>query len=380
MENKLEQGIEYEKYIAEFLKPKYKNAWLWNNVPVNIMQNYGFVNKNGNNCDDIGCDIICETNDGSHHFIQCKNYSTTGNDNTINISDLSGFYNFVAENDFCSFSYVYYSGKLSSQVIKRSKKIKYVNIPYVSFKNFEQNKCVPRDYQIYAYNVLKDKNKGVLDMPCGTGKTLVEFLLSGDYDNTIILSPLISTTEQTITHFKNYYFGTDSHNFIEINSAAGRDIAKYKFKTKNVISSTYDSVDIINKIINTKKLQNVFVIIDEFHNLSQNDLFDNKSEIKKLLEGNVRVLFVSATPKYYENYDYGEKYKLSWDDAINKKYICDFNFTFSDDKEIEKEVSLLKLNTEFVTKIILINKVYFLLKHIEKLKSKKCVVFLRTVD
>jgi hypothetical protein len=53
--------------------------------------------------------------DLTYLFVQCKNYSTTGNDNTISIHDLSDFYNFIAETGFnCS---VYYSCKLSTHII-----------------------------------------------------------------------------------------------------------------------------------------------------------------------------------------------------------------------------------------------------------------------
>jgi hypothetical protein len=82
---KLQEGQKYEKYVLNIVKPKYKNAWLWNDVPNIIMNELGFINKCGNNCDDIGCDILAENIDNTYHYIQCKNYSTTGEDNVINV-------------------------------------------------------------------------------------------------------------------------------------------------------------------------------------------------------------------------------------------------------------------------------------------------------
>lgn len=93
---KLQNGLEYEKYILNIIKDKYKNCYLWNDIPCNILDNRFY--KNNKICDDIGCDIVAVKNDGTFDFIQCKNYSTTGNDNTINICDLAGFYNFVTIN------------------------------------------------------------------------------------------------------------------------------------------------------------------------------------------------------------------------------------------------------------------------------------------
>ena len=47
---------------------------------------------------------------------------------------------------------------------------------------------------------------------------------------------------------------------------------EFSIKEKNVISSTYDSCDIIAELIN--KLENIYIIIDEYHNLSDNNIND----------------------------------------------------------------------------------------------------------
>jgi superfamily II DNA or RNA helicase len=373
----LKDGTAYEEYVLKILTPKYKNIWMWKNIPKNIIKKLGFINDECENCDDIGCDILAELSSGEHDYIQCKNYST-GTDNTINICDLAGFYNFVAENKLSDNAYVYYSGKLSCQVVSRTKYIKYVNMPMINFKTDKLN-CIPRDYQIEAYNILKSNKKSVLSMPCGTGKTLVEYLLSNDYKTTIILSPLISTTEQTLSHFKNYYHG-EKINYVEISSDAGRTIKKCNPSDKNIIVSTYDSADIVNKTILKSKIINFLLIIDEFHNLTQNNLLCETSEIYDLMQNKCNILFVSATPKFFEDYDYGVKYELSWNVAIKNKYICDYNFSFPDNGEIEKEVKLIIDNIKFAQKITLVNKAYFLLKTIESLRNKKCLVYLKSIS
>ena len=63
-----------------------------------IMVKNGLLNDLNNYCEDIGCDILAKNYDNTYDYIQCKNYSTTGTDNVINICDLAGFYNFIAEN------------------------------------------------------------------------------------------------------------------------------------------------------------------------------------------------------------------------------------------------------------------------------------------
>ena len=50
---------------------------------------------------------------------------------------------------------------------------------------------------------------------------------------------------------------------------------------KNIISSTFDSVDILNNIIGT--LDNLIIFVDEFHNLSNSNLNNFDNPIFKLL-------------------------------------------------------------------------------------------------
>ena len=121
--NKLEEGKIYEKYVRDIIKHKYKNVWLWEDVPNYIMTTLRYINNKGDNCDDIGCDLICETYDSTYEYIQCKNYLIIGNDNIINILDLSGFYNFVAENEFIYGKKVHFKVEYS-----KTQKIKQIQI------------------------------------------------------------------------------------------------------------------------------------------------------------------------------------------------------------------------------------------------------------
>jgi hypothetical protein len=115
-------GLEYEKFVLDYIKNKYKTCYLWNDIPIGILSDKFY--KNCKIFDDIGCDIIGINHDDTIDYIQCKNYS-----NTISISDLSGFYNFVSENSISN-SIVYYNGKLSRQVLLRKYNIQYINLPF----------------------------------------------------------------------------------------------------------------------------------------------------------------------------------------------------------------------------------------------------------
>lgn len=370
MKSKIESGTEYEIYVKNIIKDKYKNVWLWTELPKSVLLEIGCIKNIEQNCDDIGCDIVCQHYDGTFIFIQCKNYSTTGVDNTINICDLAGFYNFIAESGYTGI--VYYSGKLSSQIIIRKKKITYINLPHIKDNKILNFK--PREYQIEAYNKLKNNRRALLSMPCGTGKTFVSFCLSLDYKNIIILTPLISTTEQILNHYKNYYNSYKDINYILVNCKATRNIDN--IKGKNIIASTYDSVNIILSIID--KLENVLIVIDECHNISH-AMINEDNDMNKMLNNNNDILFMSATPKV--DTVFGEcKYELSWDDAINNKYICNYNFYYPDNSKIITKIEELKFDKTIIKKTILINKAYFLLESIKECNIRKCIVYLKTIE
>ena len=383
METLLQQGTNYEIYVRDIIKEKYTNSWLWKDIPNEILLELEFIKDIKNKCDDIGCDLLCKRSNGDYEYIQCKNYSTLGVDNTITIGDLSGFYNFVAENSIKN-PIVYYSGVLSSQIQCRKKKIQYINLPYIKIGNKD---IKPRDYQIEAYNKLQTEHRSILEMPCGTGKTLITYLISLNYKNIILLSPLISTTEQLITHYKNYYSTCkEPINYTIINSQNTRDINTIVLsQNKNIIGSTFHSCDVINKLL--EKLEgSTFIIIDECHNLSYANISDTNNEINKLLLSNYKILFVSATPKNYghENTNYSNifgtlKYTLDWKYAIENKYICDYNFYYPNNDKIIEHISNIKFDTSIIEKTILINKAFFLLESIKTINIKKCIVYLKSI-
>ena len=376
--NKLKEGKEYEDYILNIIKEKYKYSYLWQDIPNNILETRFY--KNNKICDDIGCDIIGINHDDSIDYIQCKNYSTTGEDNVITIYDLAGFYNFVAENNIVN-SIVYYSGKLSQQVKCRQNKIKYINIPII--KNSKIFDFKPREYQIEAYNKLKDINRSILSMPCGTGKTFVSFLLSLDYKNIFILTPLISTTEQIFIHYKNYYSSNKDINFTLINCKAERNITNIKLGNKNIIASTYDSCDIILKLLKKTNIEDNLIIIDEFHNISFDMISNENNKINQILTSENKILFMSATPIETDNYKhiFGDcKYTLEWKTAIDNKYICDYNFYYPNNNKIIERIDNLKIDKSLIEKTILINKAYFLLESIKLTNIKKCITYLKTIN
>jgi superfamily II DNA or RNA helicase len=280
---------------------------------------------------------------------------------------------------------VYYSGILSNQILLRNRRIKYINLPCINIENNNIN-FIPRKYQIDAFNVLKDTERGILDMPCGTGKTLITYLLSIKYDNIILISPLISTTNQLLLHYKKYYSGYENKTDLKfhlIHSQSNRNIDSIQLVNKNIIGSTFESCDVINKLID-RMTGSIYIVIDECHNLSNTMITDSTNEVYKLLYKKNKILFVSATPKYYgeefQNIFGNTKYKLTWDIAIEKKYICEYNFYYPNTAKIIEYIDEIKFDKSIIEKTKLIYKAFFLLESIKNLEINKCIVYLKTIE
>ena len=107
-------------------------------------------------------------------------------------------------------------------------------------------------------------------------------------------------------------------------------LEKIKKHEKIIIGSTYKSCDIIIEIIN--KYSNAFIIIDEFHNLSYNNIFNENDNINKIIKSENKKLYMSATPKIYEIEDDSNiedilgkiVYKMYFSYAINNNLISNY--------------------------------------------------------
>ena len=262
------KGNNYELFILNKLKLEleYDNVWFFKNTPEKVLQNtklldnYDIYTKY-KNCD-IGADLVAIKNEHIF-FIQCKNHN-----DTLCINDLQGFYFFLYEFELNGI--VIYSNQISSRIKDLSNKVQYMHIPYnnqlidTSFNILNKSEIISREYQIEAYNLLKNENKSILSLPCGMGKTFTSYMIAKEYDNIILISPLRFLAKQLLEQV--YEYSNKSYNPILLSVDGERKIDNIILENKNIISSTYDSVDILIKILD--KINNKIIIIDEFHNLS----------------------------------------------------------------------------------------------------------------
>jgi len=324
MEYRQLKGKTYEEFILQNLLSEYDNVYFFKETPEYIISktklynNYELYNKY-KNCD-IGADLVA-VKDDVVYFIQCKNH-----EQSISINDLCSFYFLILEFELNGI--VIYNGKLSERLLDLAQgKIKYINIPFnntiidVEF-NLNQNMNIePRDYQIEIYNEFQNKEKGIIGLPCGMGKTFCAWLIGKDFNNIILVSPTRSLADTNLKQL--YSYCNNTYNPILISMDGSRDLKnlKHLLKENNIISVTYDYVNILNKLI--KIFENKIIINDEYHNLSANNLENKEDEINKLITlKNTKIIFISATPLINDKYNklFGDYiYKYDWNKAIESK-------------------------------------------------------------
>lgn len=455
-----EKGLLYEKYVKDFIiRTQCKNAYLWNECPETILIDNKLIHSHNtlrllrkdakeghvHSHKDIGIDIIQIENDKCS-MVQCKN----GYHNGLCVDDIAGIMmrsafirnlnTFIYYTDCLSRNILYTSG-ISPYVshidcsnnsnidelvkVSNDSKIYFVKLPYEN-TNIDID-IVPEieaySYQIEAVNTFKEyyetRNRGILSLPCGCGKTFTSYLISKNYKQVIILSPLREFASQNLNKFIEY--GYDKKNTRLVDSDGDRDINSIKkfIQSNNrfVISCTYDSMDLISECL--ELFNDALFIIDEFHNLSKANISSEDNNIYKLLISKYRILYMSATPRIYDieyddetvdmdeedddeevdeevdeddtdeddetvetidtEYLFGDVvYQMTFTDAIANKYITDYKIWLpsihENNEELDKELSIYEIYNEIK------NRCKFLYSCIANNGSRKSIVYCRDTE
>jgi|LakMenE01Jun11ns_1017448.scaffolds.fasta_scaffold9959347_22 superfamily II DNA or RNA helicase len=428
-----DKGRDYEQFIKNFIVHKlHKNAYLWNECPENILIQNCLIDshnsmrllrkdvREGNiHChQDLGIDIVqIEDTHNRCSIVQCKN----GYKNGLTIENIAGVMIRAACLPTID-TYLYYTNCLSRNVkyiaglqtsrvvpidcsneidklqeIVYGDNIYFVKFPYAKkeHKNIAviDNNIKPYVYQIEAVDKCKtyyeNNTRGIISLPCGCGKTFVGYLISCHYKHIIILSPLREFANQNLNNFIEY--GYNKNNALLVDCDGIRDTESIKEFIKHnetlLISCTYDSMDVISECLGMFK--DALFIIDEYHNLSKNNISDNCNNIFKLLMSEHRILFMSATPRIYdieyddECYDmewmFGDVvYNMSMTEAIDRKYICDYKLwlptVHENSEELDKELSIYDIDN------VMKSRCKFLYSCLSNNGSRKCIVYCRDTE
>ncbi|VBB17558.1 DEAD/SNF2-like helicase [Yasminevirus sp. GU-2018] len=383
------KGYEYEKYVANILRKEYDDVWLWKDIPEstliekNIIANYNVYSECRR---DIGIDIVA-VKDGVFTFVQCKNY-----DQNVCVDDIAGFLLFMITNNVDGT--VIYSNGVSKNLVNTVKdkadvsklKISFRHIPFENkvIENVVIQHHIPRDYQLDAMKAFNKKyhQKCVLAMPCGTGKTFTVSLLARRFNNVVVLSPLKQLTADVTNNLGVFLGGKYKKILISSDGCRDSEIVCNSLKDFNIVGSTYDSADVLVEVMDTLTVRgSTIIIIDEYHNLSNNNLNNEEDYLNRVLAYDVKKIYLSATPNLSMDYDVVFRYE--WAKAIEEKQICDFNIIIPtndviDEDNLKKVIKLLSDIGDVDEKMI--KKGYFLIKSLLFNGSKKCIVYLTTTQ
>ena len=244
IETNKEKGDNYEiqtrNHIIDVEK---KRAYLWHHTPETLLIQNGIIGSHNqrrlrrkynklNSLQDTGIDIVIDNNENDDDtlpcsIVQCKNGYKEG----ILMEHLAGFI-------FWCFSlplihgYVYYNSKISRNIteLPKNDRIAYLKLPYITqkIKHVENETSTntiiePYDYQIEASRAFSfsDFHRGILSLPCGTGKTLSSYMISNKYKQIILISPLRQFAKQNLDRFVEYGF---ENSVLLIDSDGERDV------------------------------------------------------------------------------------------------------------------------------------------------------------
>ena len=429
-----EKGDNYEIYVRNYIiNTLNKPAYLWSDIPDEILINAGLINSNNdhrlkrksnkiNNIIDTGVDIL-QIDDNNYTLVQCKNGYNKG----IKMHDLTGIYMWLF-NHSTLLGALYYTSRLSHHITENinpnNKRLEYIKLVYdnstiteqikglnintinedklITIKNnielekqlIIKHKMIPFDYQLEAsekiINYLLNNNKAILNLPCGTGKTYTSYLIAKEYKKVIIISPLKQFSKQNLNKFIEY--GYNNNKTLLINSDGTRNndiISNFIKQDKWLISCTYKSVDMLDF---TYLQEDILIIIDEFHNLSKNNVSNIDDSFYKLLDSNNKILLMSATPRLYELendnledniINLGEiEYSMNFNRAIENKYICNYHIylpSISENnseliQDIISEININSIDNELKAKCI------FFFKCLVEKGSRKCIVYCENTE
>ena len=397
MENTHIKGRKYEIQVRDYIINLLdKNAYLWTDTPETILINAGIIGSHNfnriirkenkeNPLQDTGIDIIQINDDETISLIQCKN----GYKNGLTMNDLNGFGCWMSVLDKLN-GYVYYTDKISNNLkyLPKNKRLEFIKYKYEDKKEeiINENVIVPFDYQIEANNkiteYLKKNNRAILNLPCGTGKTFISYNISKKYKQIIILSPLKQFAKQNLDCFIKYGF-IDKTLLVDSDGIRNKEEIKNFIENNEtfIISATFFSIDVLYN--NLKYTKDLLIIVDEFHNLSKNNVSNEEDNFYKLLNEEHKILFVSATPRVYEmeNEDnesyidmFGEiVYKMDFSKAIENKYICDYKIWLpsihEDNGDLNEELTIYEIND------IIKSKCNFLYSCLLNNGSKKIIIY-----
>ena len=339
-----QKGTSWELAVRYFLqtspewKSRFTNVWMWNDSPTNPGSK------------DIGIDLVAQDTDGEYWAIQAKCYKEK-----LSNENLSTFFaNALADKQYNHYIIADTAPGITSELRKYINKsvadgidIVHIDKETISCSNIDWRAYLngkpsharkvnePRDYQREAIDAisaeLKNHDRALAVMACGTGKTLTSLRFAEEFcgfGTVLFLAPSISLVSQTMKSWVNqvrekinvYVVCSDggaSNIDREDNYGQISDIPSpattnaytlvHRFKPKpdalNVVFSTYQSIQVLHDAQEQGLPDFDLVICDEAHRttglVGEDEGYFQKVHDNDFLRCSKR-LYMTATPRIYD--------------------------------------------------------------------------------
>ena len=384
-----EEALEYEKYVIQYhFNITNDVTYHWKNIPDEWLYESGYIHNyneqrkrrlllaTDNYIGEYGLDGMTYNKElECYQGIQAKHYNEKG---TLTANCLGTFLSsimciYLKSNKLAGI--LYHTCKLQIDFLHNSQQCNSI----YKFEKVKFNKISTkvelfklRDYQIIAINNCIKYHNGVYltRMACGVGKTTVFSHLAKSYDKIICMSPLKILVDKNHHSILNNLIDYDNIIFDSDHSEIDENIIKdYLKKDKYFISTTFKTArDVFSNIIKETD-DKILLIIDEGHNLYDDDKIWN---IAKIIN-NSHIFTGTKTEEIDNNIDEEINY-LSLGDAIKQKLVCDYQIYLP--LIIDGKIDIDYEENEILNESDIETKIMFILKGLLFTGSKRCIIYL----
>ena len=338
--DKRQQGTRWERAVQWFLtqdpawRDRFEHVWMWDDAPTNPGRQ------------DTGIDLVAQDTDGEYWAIQAKCYSKTLSDKDVSTFFMASMADTRYKHFIIADTAPAVSHNLETYITDhKDRDITRIDLEWIRDANIDWSPFTgdaadtrkvfePRDYQREAIDAikteLKDHDRTLAVMACGTGKTLTSLRLSEELcpgGTVLFLAPSISLVSQTMRGWVDQVRGRinpyvvcsdgkasklkDDESYGQLSdipypATTNADTIASRFRRRddalNVVFSTYQSIDVVARAQQLGLPDFDLIVCDEAHRTT--GVVNGEGAFQKVHDNGfihaAKRVYMTATPRIYD--------------------------------------------------------------------------------
>lgn len=338
--DKRQQGTRWERAVQWFLtqdpawRDRFEHVWMWDDAPTNPGRQ------------DTGIDLVAQDTDGEYWAIQAKCYSKTLSDKDVSTFFMASMADTRYKHFIIADTAPAVSHNLETYITDhKDRDITRIDLEWIRDANIDWSPFTgdaadtrkvfePRDYQREAIDAikteLKDHDRALAVMACGTGKTLTSLRLSEELcpgGTVLFLAPSISLVSQTMRGWVDQVRGRinpyvvcsdgkasklrDDESYGQLSdipypATTNADTIASRFRRRddalNVVFSTYQSIDVVARAQQLGLPDFDLIVCDEAHRTT--GVVNGEGAFQKVHDNGfihaAKRVYMTATPRIYD--------------------------------------------------------------------------------